>query len=917
MPYIDQRELLEKTNGGLDIIEFYYPSVRDVLTKKTKKFKIREEKTPSASLKYIEKDNVYLCTDFGGDQKPRNGIQVCMLEENLSFGEAIKLLASRYDLKGEKAEIVFKPEISKVDATPEQDEGHFEMDVKEQLTDSELKTLGPYVTQEVCKKYQLFSLNSYTRVKNRKATTISSTEDFPIFVFDYGEFKKIYQPKAPEKQFRFFYVGNKPKNYINGYAQLKKAYAKIQDEYASVEDKEERKKMPQKVARVFLCSGDRDALNVASQGEEVIWLNSETADLTGEQYRKIMNMVEDFFNVPDIDNTGVRAAYALNLKFLDIKTVWLPKQLKEFRDFRGNSCKDVRDFFEKYSKPEKLWKNLVRSAHPLRPYDEVIEKDADGKYKGTKIYFNHLNAYSFLQANGYYQIEDNNDKEGFSFIRIQDQVVRQVRTTEIKGFINDFLKERYFDPKVRNAFYSTRSLSESHLRNLERIELDFKSYTKESQFLFFENKVWEVSKDNIKEYRRGDIERYVWEDEVVPHRVRLQEKPWEITFDEENQLHRVKIKDDSCKFLQFLWHTSRIHWRKEMEQGVQLTEEEQIEQEAHFVNKLYAIGYLLHRYKDPARPWCLFAMDNKIGETGESNGGSGKSTAVKSVRYFMKSVTLEGRNAKLTENPHIYENVNPYTGLVLIDDANQYLKFDFFFSALTGEMTVNPKHGKQYEIPFEDVPKFAITSNFTLRNVDPSTERRLLYLVFSDYFHDNTSGEYKSSHTIFDEFGKNLFLDFNETEWNQFINTMAYALQEYLKWPKIMPPMDNVTRRNLKTQMGDEFKEWADMYFNLESKTLDDYVNKTDAWEAFKSQSGARTKMWSAQRFKKSVQSWASYHGYIFNPQGAVNTDPNRIVHHVNGKAQEFIYISTKGEIKEFNKEEYAFRTAEKPWHEE
>ena len=51
------------------------------------------------------------------------------------------------------------------------------------------------------------------------------------------------------------------------------------------------------------------------------------------------------------------------------------------------------------------------------------------------------------------------------------------------------------------------------------------------------------------------------------------------------------------------------------------------------------------------------------------------------------------------------------------------LKFDFFFSAITGEMIVNPKHGKQYELSFEEVPKFCITSNFTLRNIDPADQR--------------------------------------------------------------------------------------------------------------------------------------------------------------------------------------------------
>jgi predicted dehydrogenase len=39
-----------------------------------------------------------------------------------------------------------------------------------------------------------------------------------------GVFRKIYQPLNYEKAFRFFYNGNKPKDFINGYKELKTAY---------------------------------------------------------------------------------------------------------------------------------------------------------------------------------------------------------------------------------------------------------------------------------------------------------------------------------------------------------------------------------------------------------------------------------------------------------------------------------------------------------------------------------------------------------------------------------------------------------------------------------------------------------------------------------------------------------------------
>jgi hypothetical protein len=122
-------------------------------------------------------------------------------------------------------------------------------------------------------------------------------------------------------------------------------------------------------------------------------------------------------------------------------------------------------------------------------------------------------------------------------------------------------------------------------------------------------------------------------------------------------------------------NASRIHWRKELEKeldelpekdaeeyrekyrfaidGPKLTEEEIMEQKLHLVNKIFSIGYLLHRHKTQSRAWAVFAMDNILGEEGESNGRSGKSFCYKSLRHFMKSVTLSGRNPKMTDNPHL------------------------------------------------------------------------------------------------------------------------------------------------------------------------------------------------------------------------------------------------------------------------
>ena len=101
-----------------------------------------------------------------------------------------------------------------------------------------------------------------------------STEHYPIFmrecvikeaVGDQPEekFYKVYEPYNCDKGFRFSYTpaGAKPRFYINGLAELKKAYrefnAKEEKEwYAAHEDGKPYKE--QKLPEAVICSGERD-----------------------------------------------------------------------------------------------------------------------------------------------------------------------------------------------------------------------------------------------------------------------------------------------------------------------------------------------------------------------------------------------------------------------------------------------------------------------------------------------------------------------------------------------------------------------------------------------------------------------------------------------------------------------------------
>ena len=932
MSYVKEQDIFDATNGGLDIILSYYPNANKVITKVAKQFKLREsEKTASASLKQLQ-NGVWVVTDFGGDQKSRNGIQVCALEESISYGEACSLLGSRYQIKGAELQ-VYKPIIQKRSLNADEVPGTYNFVYKD-FTKKELALLGARVNEKICQEFSLHSCESFDYIKENEVITTTATEDYPIFVFNFGTWQKIYQPNSYEKNFRFRYAGEKPKRHVFGMNIIEEEYKRLKAAYEEDYDIEDisddvdtsKKKKEQKVDAVFVVSGGSDGLNLRSFNKFPIWFNSESEHLTFEDLKKLKTWAKEVYYVADLDATGIKQAIAVGLKFLDVKLLWLPEKLKEFRDKRGNPCKDFKDYVDKFYQPEQssaftnALDKLINNALPFQFWTEY--------WNNKKMNYNLSNTrlYHFLKYMGFGRYEDPNIKEGFIYIKKEGSVVKVLHPYEIENYVHSFLEDRQMPPDLRDYIYKSNQLGERSLSKLPKVTIDFTRADRHTQYLFFTKKVWKITGTEIKEFKQGEVDNYVWEDKVIDFNIKKEEGPqFKITKDAEENFDIEILKKDN-PFLNYLINASRVHWRKELEesfedrpekeaeqyflenqfsiQGERLSEDEVYEQKVHLINKIYSIGYLLHTYKDDSRPWCLFVMDNKISETGESHGGSGKSVGFGNMNHILKRrFYIKGRDPKVTQNDFIYHGVTEHTDFILIDDANQYLDFSFFYSEITGSLKVNPKNGQPYEIPFSKSPKFVITSNFTIKDDGPSTARRLLFCSFSDYYHENKDGEYKQTRNIADDFGgRNLFRDFTEAEWNAFYNFCAQCIQFYLSHPgKINPPMDNVTKRSLRAEMGDAFEGWADSFFankelneanfELEEfKYLDKYFSKEEAFEEF--QKATKLGKWTTNKFKKAMKAYCQLNGFIFNPKD-LHTSNSRITKNIKGKTQEVFYIRT------------------------
>lgn len=984
---IDQEKIFAATNGGLDIILEIFPFASD-----KKKFQIRDnDKTNSATL-WKASNGIYYLKDFGDYggyyETGKHAIHIYSHVNGIGYYDALKDLASKYGvISGEfSSTLEWKP-------FPESfkelnDEG-YHIEFNEKFTEAELNYIGPLVTDAVCERYNLKSVKEYSwlkyetnkdgsinpdkskaRVYTKISTpfqplfaieapekTVEFTKDGKLEKFIIPKFIKIIQPGDKEHRFRYF--GKKNEDYIFGLDFVESLYKKLQKEKNSDDPDFDKIKDLQKglvfktdknfnqyngksgkLKRIIIASGDRDAMNLASCGEAVVWFNSETQIKPPEVIGLLNKYAEEIINVPDIDSTGIDAGKDLALTYLDIKTAWIPETLYNRKNKNLKQLKDFTDYIKfRYNPDDKDYRKIITDIHifldnarPGKFWNEKWKRNKDGDIIGEPTYsINYKNAFNFLKLNGYAKIKDDNRKDGYYFIRQNKHIIKEVAAQEIKDFFNKFLDEkqrengkRHFPDDLLNMLLGSDAISDKKLVNLEAQEFDFTDFSPKAQYFFFDEYIWEVTSEKIERITKG-YNRFVMENELLNNLIKKQtrfsidsakiqiekEKFFEISVDKHG-IFDLKIKRKDCDFMNYLINASRVNWKEEIKdlkpseiedylqehnfildnyktEGSKagLDDDQVYEQELHFINKVYAFGYMLHRYKDPSKAWCVYVMDNEVVDDNESHGRTGKSLLWNmGMRLFVNSKYIGARKKNILESDFLYDGITEQTDYVLFDDADKRFQFNNLFTDITGDLNVNPKNQNAYLIPFHKSPKFCITTNYAPFGLDTSTKERLLFVAYSDYYHGES--ETMPARTPLNDFEKRFFTEWNNQDWSIFLNFAAQCLQFYLSVDiKIGAPQSNIKKRNLITEMGVLFLEWAEDFF------LDRTNQKIIRKEAFESMQAYSGKLRDVSKilFKKRLQQFCDYKGYILNPKEMLTTKDGRITEVINGLTTEMLYL--------------------------
>lgn len=555
-------------------------------------------------------------------------------------------------------------------------------------------------------------------------------------------------------------------------------------------------------------------------------------------------------------------------------------------------------------------------AQALQEDEEYYEKEIRHRKDGTtypEFKFRYRRCYNFLANRGYGRYDTKSGK--FIFIKHENKIVEEVDSYHMRDFVMEFteqIAEKVHLDDIMDTFYrgAKMYLGPDSLSNLKYQWPLFQKDEKGSKTLYFRSKSWKITSEKITEGSLADIQNSIWKEQINDFDAKLLPDDFIIVkryeqadinampdtpFDKNILLHQFDIKlspeAEKCHFLRFLYNAGEFAWRKQFDpitrraySQAELNRMEdkysvadKMETNMHFVSKMTAIGYLLHKYRDKSCEKAVIAMDGQMSEVGESNGRSGKSLLGYALGQVIPQCYIGAKSKNLTDDPFIWEEVTEKTQNIFLDDVRANIDFEFFFPVITGKITINVKGAKKFTLSEDDTPKIYLTTNHSINGDSGSHKDRKFELAFSDY--------YNAFHKPIDDFGFNFFSEWDETQRNLFFNFMARCQQLYFYaqahgWGVsgsglVQGPIERLELRAYRQFMGEVFLTWADEYFGMGDDIDQDEVSnnninrripRSELYGDFMEHNKTQLKFVNPHRFKKDVIAYCKYRQLRFNP---------------------------------------------------
>ena len=478
----------------------------------------------------------------------------------------------------------------------------------------------------------------------------------------------------------------------------------------------------------------------------------------------------------------------------------LIRQYKYSRDEAQLTLKTVKE--DNAAIYETFWKVDYNKAN--------IPKISIQKYKLEKfLSTNHFGLYFHDKSSKIYRL-----------IRDEGGFIEEVTSEGIKKFIKGYIQAlpSNFDKKgtpkgigpdeLLEVIYKGAEsyFSTSFFEFLDHKDLDLLNDTAKECYFPFKNGVVVIDKDKVTLKNYSDIKKSIWASQV-------------------NNRHDISIDQDFdpslCEYYRFLEKISNDDFER-------------------LTYAMTLIGYILHRYKDPSKPYAPILAEETDDES--KGGGTGKGIFFKAISEMIPTVKIDGRNFK-PDRSFAFQRVKLGDNLVVIEDCPRNVDFEKYYPTITEGMTVEKKNKDELFLSYSVSPKIAFTTNYSINNSAEHAKRRQRVFEFAGFFN--------SKFTPMDFFGHKLFDNWDDDEWNRFYNFMFFCVSLYLKEGILEVNNSNaLKRKGIKLNFGEEFLEYYD---DLVERASVNYVTMTEEWKSFLARNEMDKKDYSMKRYRKAL----------------------------------------------------------------
>lgn len=453
-----------------------------------------------------------------------------------------------------------------------------------------------------------------------------------------------------------------------------------------------------------------------------------------------------------------------------------------------------------------------------------------------KVKINRRKLVDFLYENGYRLFFYNDNKTNYKIIHHQNGFINDATTQMMKTTVLEYINKLpdNFDGinvnskdkdnaknKVKEALmngsdsYFGNNIME-FMKNDPDDKIVFLKDEIDCAYFPFMDGIVKVTKDGWEMIKYGGIDKCVWESQVIKKKITI-DNNFDIT---------------ECEFAQFCYCVCNLDDNK-----------------MKYMASI--IGYLLHRYKDQAKPFAVVLAEENENE--KDGGGTGKGILVKALSEMFNVERVDGKNFKLTKS-FAFQRVGLDTNVIAIEDVRKNVDFEGFYSIITEGVTVEKKNKDEFFIPYKDSPKILFTTNYTISQNGNHAKRRQKVFEFSNYFN--------SRHTPYDQFEHKLLDDNDWTldEWNNFYNFMFLCVRDYLREGiQYNENGEKLNRKHIRLNYSEEFLEWWD----TTTETIKPkFTPFKELYNDFLLLNDLDKKDFSQKRFKKAIEECCERFGY-------------------------------------------------------